>query len=122
MSKSSATWTETVLVDFAYSNGGLPLSTLLMDASGNLYGTTSIGGLNSRGTAFKASPNVGGGWNLSVLYGFKDARDGGTPEGNLVMDASGNLYGTGSTGGRPSGSGSNNTGNGVVFQLTPPAN
>jgi hypothetical protein len=89
-----------------------------MDSSGNLYGTAAAGGLNTWGTAFKLSPTSGGGWTTTVLFPFKNARDGGTPSGNLVMDSSGNLYGTGSSGGGPTGSGSNNTGNGVVFQLT----
>jgi uncharacterized repeat protein (TIGR03803 family) len=122
LSQSSGSWTETVLVDFAGTNGSLPLGTLLMDAAGNLYGTAAAGGPNSWGTAFEASPTVGGQWNLSILYPFKNARDGGTPKANLVMDASGNLYGTGNTGGGPTGSGDTNTGNGVVFQLTPSAN
>jgi uncharacterized repeat protein (TIGR03803 family) len=123
LSQSSGTWTETILTNFTpLTSGNLPLSTLLMDASGNLYGTAAVGGLNSWGTAFKLSPTSGGGWTTTVLFPFKNARDGGTPSGNLVMDASGNLFGTGSTGGGPTGSGSNNTGNGVVFQLTPPAN
>jgi hypothetical protein len=122
MSQSSGTWTETVLVDFAGTNGNLPLGALLMDASGNLYGTTAAGGPNTWGTAFEASPVSGGEWKLSILYPFKNARDGGTPKANLVMDAAGNLYGTGSSGGGPTGSGDNNTGNGVVFELTLPAN
>jgi uncharacterized repeat protein (TIGR03803 family) len=122
LSRSSGTWTKTILVDFSGGNGRSPSGTLLMDASGDLYGTTEFGGLGFAGTAFKASPGSGAGWNLSVLYFFKNARDGGSPEGNLVMDASGNLYGAGFTGGGPTGSGKHNTGNGVVFQLTPPAN
>jgi uncharacterized repeat protein (TIGR03803 family) len=123
MSKSGGTWTETVIANFAITaNGNLPLAPLIMDASGNLYGVNASGGTNAWGTAFKLSPLSGGAWSTSVLFPFKNARDGGTPEGALVMDSNGNLFGTANSGGGPNGPGLANSGHGVVFQLTPPVN
>jgi len=107
--------TETVLYAFnGGSDGAYPLSNLVMDGSGNLYGTTEEGGLGS-GTVFKLAPDG----TETVLYAFQGAPDGWAPEGNLVADSSGNLYGTtyygGGTGGNECGEG----GCGTVFKVTP---
>jgi uncharacterized repeat protein (TIGR03803 family) len=92
-----------------------PVGALLLDGSGNLYGTTFQGGVpgcgygNGCGTVFKLSPG-GGGWNYNLLYQFAGADDGGFPVDGLVTDSQGVLYGSGWGG---------NSGNGVVFQWTP---
>ena len=77
---------------------------LIIDAAGNLYGTTSLGGARGRyyvscGTIFKVAPDG----TERVLYALKGGSDGGTPLGGLIADASGNLYGTTSAGGGTSG-------------------
>jgi hypothetical protein len=109
----SGVWTETVVHTFELgaTDGAYPESSLLFDGSGNLYGTTLVGGLVSNGGAvFELSPAVGGDWTESILYSFTCAGDGCAPVGPLAFDGSGNLYGTTSQGGDY----------GAVFQLVPP--
>jgi uncharacterized repeat protein (TIGR03803 family) len=79
---------------------------LVLDTTGNFYGTTSTGGTNNSGVVFKLDPTG----NETVLYNFTGAADGGQPYGSLFMDKNGNLYGTASQGG------SSGT-DGVVFKL-----
>jgi len=83
-------WTETILHSFDGSDGALPLSGLVLDPAGNLYGATASGGTDNSATAFELTPSSGG-WKFSVLY------DAGS-YGNLVLDKAGNLYGTGGPG------------------------
>jgi uncharacterized repeat protein (TIGR03803 family) len=91
---SAQAQTETVLYDFAGGNdGGVPRSNLIADSAGNLYGTTQYGGLGY-GTVFELSPNGHGGWKESVLYSFTGGADGEYPLSSLLLDATGNLYGT----------------------------
>jgi uncharacterized repeat protein (TIGR03803 family) len=81
----------------AYSRGcrlapdGNPLGELVMDSSGNLYGTTLYGGDSDHGTIFRVSPKG----KLAILHSFGlDGHDGSQPAAGLVTDAAGNLYGT----------------------------
>ncbi len=122
---AGGTWTGTMLYAFKGENNGdgaNPYGTLIFDKQGNLYGTTQAGGTNNSGTVFELSPptTAGGSWTESVLYIFPgDGSQGVWPEGNLVFDAQGNLYGTTSIGGAVT----SNTcylGCGVLFQLVPP--
>jgi hypothetical protein len=87
-----------------------------MDGSGNLYGTTNYdGGPSSGGTVFQLTPS-GTGWSETVLYRFcsqTNCADGNNPYSGLIMDGSGNLYGTTLYNGSVGSSG------GTVFQLTP---
>ena len=87
---------------------------MVFDVNGNLYGTTYGGGSHARGNVFKLTPS-GSGWTYQSLYDFTGGSDGGTPEDKLIVDASGNLYGTTVFGG----SGSCNGGCGVIFEITP---
>ncbi len=92
-------YTESVLYSFSgRKDGGQPSSNLVMDGSGNLYGTTIAGGTASNGTLFKlttASP-----YSETVLYSFTAGTDGGNPVGGLLMNNAGNtLYGTTALGG-----------------------
>jgi uncharacterized repeat protein (TIGR03803 family) len=111
-------WTETVLYRFCsqtHCTDGSGPSGLIMDAAGNLYGTTNTGGARNWGTVFKLTPNQNGGWIETVIYSFCSNPDascltGAHPDGRLVMDAAGNLYGTAPMGGN---------GSGTVFELTP---
>jgi uncharacterized repeat protein (TIGR03803 family) len=84
---------ETVLHSFYGQPDGLtPLSGLVMDNSGNLYGTTLAGGPSNDGTIYKVNIQT---HQETLLYSFTGDPDGGWPVyGNLLMDASGNLYGT----------------------------
>lgn len=93
------------------TEGDVIYGTLLLDAAGNLYGTTFSGGINGGGTVFKLAPDG----NLSVLHTFgSDPSDGGNSWCALVMDSSGNLFGTTEGGGAH--------GHGTVFKLTPDGN
>lgn len=120
-------WTESVLYNFcsvggsACTDGFDPDGTLYLDTSGHLFGTASGDGQNS-GVAFELS-QTGGAWTETVLYDFcsqKACRDGAAPTGGLVQDASGNLYGMTTSGGRPCNSaGLKGLTCGVIFKLTP---
>ena len=66
---------------------------LLLDAAGNLYGVTELGGDYGAGIVFKLSP-AGGTWKLTTLYAFQGLPDAGFPYGGLIADAKGKLYGT----------------------------
>ncbi len=90
-----------------------PEGPLIMDSAGNLYGVSQFGGTHGEGNVYKLSPS-GGSWIYSDLYDFTGLSDGGLPDGNLLMDSSGNLYGTTCCGGGPTGSEG-----GVIFEITP---
>jgi uncharacterized repeat protein (TIGR03803 family) len=94
---------ETVLYSFLDNPDGVdPNGTLVMDSSGNLYGTTEGGGTANGGTVFKLSPPAtqGGTWTESVLYSFKGGTtDGEVPLVGVILDSKGNLYGTTEAGG-----------------------
>ena len=83
------------------NDGEQPYGPMISDAAGNLYGTTEFGGSQKLGTVFKLAPGSGGTWTETVLYNFSEGTDGGQPQAGLVMDASGNLYGTTTAGGDP---------------------
>jgi uncharacterized repeat protein (TIGR03803 family) len=95
---------ERILVNFSYGSfaGALPNGGLISDAAGNFYGVTDEGGLNfpGNGTVFELSPAAKGGWTIKSIYLFQPGTgDGQGPLGGLVMDSSGNLYGTTQSGG-----------------------
>jgi len=95
-----------------------PSSGLITDAAGNAYGTTAQGGNDHAGTVYKLSPTTG----YHLLFAFSNAGHGGKqPQGNLVLDSAGNLYGTTVLGGANKAACSNR-GCGVVFELSPPQN
>ncbi len=66
---SNGGWVENILVNFDVTNGQTPYGDLIIDSSGNLYGTTASGGQNGGGVVFKLAPS-GGGFTYSVLYSF----------------------------------------------------
>lgn len=86
---SDGTWTESVLYAFG-ELGTDPPAGMIFDASGNLYGTTSLWGPGP-GTVFKLTPNSDGSWTETVLYNFGGLA---SPTSGLVFDSAGNLYGT----------------------------
>jgi uncharacterized repeat protein (TIGR03803 family) len=110
----NGSWTFNVLHSFTANCATGPRAELLMDRSGNLYGTTYGGGNFAFGSVFKLTPGSGG-WTYTSLHDFSDGSDGARPESRLVFDASGNLYGTASEGG----TGCYPIGCGVVFEITP---
>ena len=129
---SSAQWNEQVLYSFqGGSDGSTPVGAIVFDKQGNLYGATSYAaspscpGVGGCGMVYQLSPpaNNGGPWTETILHVFQGLAfgDGGGPEGGLVMDAEGNLYGTtaynGTGGCRPGGL----VGCGVVYEMSPPA-
>jgi len=94
------------------ADGGGVFGGLILDAAGNLYGTTGGGGANRDGTVFKLTPNTDGSWTEKVLHNFiYNQKDGIGPNGPLIFDQAGNLYGT------TDGGGTSNWG--TVFELTP---
>lgn len=97
LSPSNGGWTYSILHIFPMAYDGGPAAPLMMDAAGNLYGTTK-GQNNPFGSVFKLSP-YNGGWTYTLLHQFTDGSDGANPYSNEVMDAQGDLYGTASAGG-----------------------
>lgn len=87
------------------SDGGSPFSGFIIDKAGNLYGTASYGGATEYGIAFKLDTNG----QETVLHDFIGGRDGANPEGRLVSDYAGNLYGTTFAGGA--------SGDGTIFEI-----
>jgi uncharacterized repeat protein (TIGR03803 family) len=106
--------TQTTLYAFTGGNdGAIPQAGLVIDAKGNLYGTTYEGGSAGDGVVFELSPPKKGGtaWTEKVLWSFTGGNDGGNPTDALILDSAGNLYGTATEGG---------TGVvGTVFELSP---
>jgi uncharacterized repeat protein (TIGR03803 family) len=119
---ASGTWTKTTVYAFACTpDGNQPNGKLTFDSAGNLYGTTVYGGANNYGTVFELSPNGQGGWTETTLYSFTGQTDGGYPTANLVLDKSGNIYGSTTVGGELLACVTSNgdpEGCGVYFELT----
>jgi hypothetical protein len=126
--KIGGAWTESVLYNVGYSPTGV-----ILDAHGNLFGMTLLGGTSGNGFIFELSPPTSGSaWTEQILYNFpaypaKAIRRPATPQGSdlppkglelgtentLAMGSNGNLFGTQTYGGT--------SGLGYVFELTPPA-
>jgi uncharacterized repeat protein (TIGR03803 family) len=103
----------TTLVSFNGTNGEAPFGSLIADSNGNLVGTTDSGGANDDGTVFEIT---GSGFaltrtapTLTTLVSFNDD-DGAFPEGGLIADSQGNLFGATESGGAND--------DGVVFEIT----
>ncbi len=108
---AAAQYSETILHDFTDSgDGDAPVGNVVFDAAGNLYGATLGGGANHQGTIYEISPSSG----ESILYSFIGPLDGKSPNGGLIMDGAGNLFGTAFVGGPNA--------NGLVFELSPSGN
>src|SRR5262249_43399668 len=107
-------WKETVLHRFQGSDGSSPVSGVVFDARGNLFGNTQLGGKHGSGTVFKLAPGANGHWNHTILYNFAQFTNGSGPVTTMAFDKAGNPYGT-AAGGIDKCSG----GCGVVYKLTP---
>lgn len=114
MTRSGSGWNYQVIYPFSNGQDGGNPGPLILDSAGNLYGPAAVGGLPGCegfgcGTIFKLSWS-GTGWTEQTLYSFHDSADGSDPQGGVIMDASGNVYGTTCCG----------TGTaGTVFELSP---
>jgi uncharacterized repeat protein (TIGR03803 family) len=113
---SGGKWQITIIHSFASgSDGSYPQGTLVFDAGGSLYGTTTYGGLGCSaslcGVVYRLTPQSGGGWKDTILHQFESAEDGSAPEEGLLLN-NGHLFGTTSRGG-------GRYGYGTVFEITP---
>jgi uncharacterized repeat protein (TIGR03803 family) len=122
-------WIEHVLYRFksnigGYSDGFIPLSSLILDPQGNLYGNTYSGGSLGGGTVFELSPpTIKGEWAETILHEFSyTPTDGAVPIGSLIFDNAGNLYGVTEFGGNPCRFNAGAYGCGTIFKLTPTQN
>jgi len=106
--KIDLTGAEIILHNFAGEDGCVPIWTVFLDAkNGNFYGTTIFGGSSGGGTVFKLDPSG----TETVLYSFPSfSGDGDNPNGGVVPDWRGNLYGSTWHGG--------SSGNGTIFTLS----
>jgi uncharacterized repeat protein (TIGR03803 family) len=108
---AAGSWTGNVLYSFGGpDDGAQPVAALTLDAAGNVYGTTQTGGRYGEGVVFQLSPNQSGSWSERILHAFK-SHDGSNPQGALIFDSLGNLYGTTQGGGA--------NGEGAAFELSP---
>jgi len=112
LTPSNGSWTETVLYSFSMSdNGGYyPYGAVVLDSSGNLYGTTYLGGITGLGSLFELTPS-GSSWTETLLHSFGTG-DGYNPYGGLIIDQQDNLYGT-------TASGPGNQTGGTAYELQP---
>jgi hypothetical protein len=108
LAPAGGSWSYSVLTSLTGSDG--PVASLTMDSAGKLYGTTFMDDSYGYGSVFMLSPS-GGGWTYTDLHDFTGGTDGGYPGGGVVLDASGNLYGTAVLGG--------SNGWGVLYEVTP---
>ena len=105
-------WTQTVLYSFGgRPDGAAPYPTPVLDAAGNLYGTTNTGGAHNAGIVYMLAPQPDGSFAEHVLHTFAGGADGANPLAGVIFDRHGNLYGSTSYGG---------TANcGIAFALSP---
>lgn len=114
LTHTNGTWTESVLYSFkGGADGASPISSLVADAAGNLYGTTSEGGAAACGCGviFKMSRGATGKWTETVAYRFPGTPNPGFAYNGMVSDSAGNFYGATVHGG---------SGNdGAIYKFTP---
>jgi len=115
LSPGSSGWTEKIIYAFQDTGGDgrYPEASLVFDSAGNLFGTTTGGGVSYFGTLFELSPQRNGTWSEKVIYSFRGP-DGSYPTAALTLDSSGNLYGTTHRGGAHN--------YGTIFKVTPSGN
>jgi uncharacterized repeat protein (TIGR03803 family) len=116
LTRTNSGWTESVIYNFAggTADGSQPNGDLVIDSSGNLYGTTYFGGAYTYGTVFELTP-TGSGWSKKILHSFASGSDGVWPTAGMVIDGKGNLYGVAAYGGGGTVDG------GIAFELSPSA-
>jgi uncharacterized repeat protein (TIGR03803 family) len=104
--------TPTTLVSFNGTDGSTLVGGLIADAHGDLFGTTASGGANGVGTVYEIAKTAHGYASTPTTLVSFNSTNGGNPQGSLIADAHGDLFGTTPFGG-PS-----NTGYGTVFEIT----
>jgi len=110
--KSGGKWPEKVIHSFGKGNDGeTPEAGLVVDAAGQLYGTTEYGGAYGGGTVFRLTRGSNDEWKEKVLHSFGNGKDGANVQSGLILDGAGNLYGTTTDGGAHN--------SGTVFEITP---
>ncbi len=114
LSPGNGGWSYTEIYPLPGGGWG-PYERLVMDGSGNLFGTMYKGSSSGYGSVFKLTSSNGD-WTYTSLHDFTDGDDGAYPYGGLVRDSNGNLYGTAAYGGSLACS---SGGCGVVFEITP---
>lgn len=105
-------WTETLLFSFGGNaqfgpNAATPIAGVIMDARGNIYGTTKAGGVKNAGTVYELAVAAKGAYKEHIVFSFT-GENGAQPKSSLIMDSSGYLYGTTYGGGA--------NGEGAVFE------
>jgi uncharacterized repeat protein (TIGR03803 family) len=96
-----------ILATFTGANGQEPEGGVTIDATGDLFGTTGIGGANGDGTVFEIAKSTG---VLTTLATFTGAANGALPQGGVTLDSAGDLFGTTELGGAD--------GDGTVFEIS----
>lgn len=115
VTKNGKNYSESVLYSFGdLDDASTPSGAILLDAAGSLYGVTSLGGTFGQGTLYKYVPAANGQLpTYSILYSFGGSTTTGSyPNGSLIFDASGDIYGVTNGGG-------DDAGDGVAYMLTP---
>lgn len=92
LTQANGGWSETVIYQFSNGSTATPYGGVVLDSSGNLYGTTEAGGSADWGSIYGLAPGNGS-WSQKVLYNFLGQDDGGTPSAGLLPDGLGNFYG-----------------------------
>jgi uncharacterized repeat protein (TIGR03803 family) len=106
-------YSESIAYAFKGSDGNLPYGVPTVDdRTGTIYGTTFWGGTQGNGVVYKLTPH-GSGYSAAVLHSFTGGADGFLPEGQLLLQSGGRLYGTAALGG----GGCHGIGCGTVFEL-----
>lgn len=110
-------WSFEKLYRFTNAAGGsFPISGLIKDRTGSLYGTTLYGGtgIGAMGTVYRLDPpaSSAGGWKRTTIYTFRGDAEGSRPVSRLVLDSRGALYGVAQAGGKANA--------GIAYKLTPP--
>ena len=122
LSQSQSVWTNATLFSFNGYDGWFPHAGVILGKDGNIYGTTlgSTSGNCLQGCGLVFELDHSQGWSETILHSFAGGTDGAYPWAPLVLDDSGNVYGTTVAGGDPNCStGSFPPGCGVVFRITP---
>jgi uncharacterized repeat protein (TIGR03803 family) len=104
--------TPTILLTFNSFNGQTPGGSLIADANGDLFGTTSRGGSGGDGTVFEIQKTAAGYASTPIELASFNGTNGAVPEAGLIADANGDLFGT-TDGGSPDGHDI-----GTVFEIT----
>ena len=115
LTNSGGNWTETTI--YSVPNAGYAVGRLVKDSAGNLYNALQGGGGFGEGQIFELMPSNGN-WNYVDLYDFTGGTDGANAIGGVVVDSSGNIYGTATFGGANT-CGSGAYGCGTAWKITP---